>query len=141
VDGTLVIVAPETASPEQMLQSVKMARELLPNPIVMLHHDWQAMSRDEALRALDSTEHYPTLTDWVRAQPRDSCLLIVAGNEEFRPSEYSFDAVAKVISIIDESELTARIYGRDWSAVWLSRHVSPECEAKIPRGIKVYRER
>lgn len=87
--------------------------------------------------------NYPQLTDWVRAQPGGTFLLVVCSADEPVASFASADAHKKVVTMIHEADLSPVSfgYGDDYQAVWLSRHVSPNCESKIPRGVKVYRER
>lgn len=94
--------------------------------------------------ALTSPEHYPQLTDWVRAQPSGTFLLTVFSKKQTELQRFDLrDAPRKIVLSIRETELSTASFGSgvDYYAVWLSRHVSPECESKIPRGVKVYRER
>lgn len=88
---------------------------------------------------------YPQLTDWVRAQPSGAALLVVTNDDALSGNLkiVDVDYRGKVVTMIVESELSPVSfgYGDDYQAVWLSRHVDPSCEAKIPRGVKVYRER
>ena len=100
--------------------------------------EWQTALRS----ALDAQPHYPQLTDWVRAQPEGSCLLAVFSKDEPIPSVFVGDNHGKRLDDCYEVTLAGRMSsGGNYSAVWLSRHVDPNCEAKIPRGVNVYRER
>lgn len=56
ITGTLVIIAPETASEEQMVESAKCASAAHDGPVIVLSHDWQAMSGDELRAELDQLE-------------------------------------------------------------------------------------
>lgn len=61
IAGTLVIIAPETASEEQMLEFVKSADDARAHngPVIILSHNWQAMSGDELRAELDRIESQP----------------------------------------------------------------------------------
>lgn len=149
VEGTLVIETPKLVSHGAMMETLVTAKKIeeeTKRTVVVLGPGWRSMSREEAeqaLRALTPTEHYPQLTDWVRAQPGGTFLLVVCSADEPVASFASADAHKKVVTMIHEADLSPVSfgYGDDYQAVWLSRHVSPNCESKIPRGVKVYRER
>ena len=56
VTGALVIIAHETASEEQTLESLKSANATHDGPVIVLSHDWQVMSGDELRAELDQLE-------------------------------------------------------------------------------------
>jgi len=86
--------------------------------------------------------NYPQLTDWVRAQPSGAALMAVFRDDENQPAIQKGDNDGKFLAFVTESELGETLSsGRHYNFAWLSRHVSIDCEAKIPRGMKVYRER
>ena len=95
---------------------------------------------------LETLASYPHLTDWVRAQPSGLAHLVVVSDQEFASGLHGeeWKAQLDLHAVAAESEL-------DWifrfnaeehfASVWLSRCVSPESEAKVPRGVKAYREK
>jgi len=60
ITGTLVVIAPEIASEEQMLEFVKSAGATHDGPVIILSHNWQAMSGDELRAELDRIEKSKT---------------------------------------------------------------------------------
>jgi len=60
ITGMLVIVAPETASEEQMSASLDRARKTHDGPVIILSHNWRAMSGDELRVELDRIEKSKT---------------------------------------------------------------------------------
>jgi len=148
VEGTLVVAAPIGSSKEERDATATELSEYVECSVVVMREDWRAYSAEERVelrRALSESDDpcYPQLTDWVRAQPGGTFLLVVCSADEPVASFASADAHKKVVTMIHEADLSPVSfgYGDDYQAVWLSRHVSPNCESKIPRGVKVYRER
>lgn len=87
---------------------------------------------------------YPRLTSWVRSRPRGSCLLAVYADGENRPAIAQGDSDGKFLVFVKESEIDEVIPIERYycfNFVWLSKEVGPGCIGKIPRGVKVYRER
>lgn len=146
--GNIETLASWTVKPHDDHETVKVLYTARNDVFVKCHHiEWQgSVSEWQAalLAALAPTDHYPQLTDWVRAQPSGTFLLTVFSKKQTELQRFDLrDAPRKIVLSIRETELSTASFGSgvDYYAVWLSRHVSPECESKIPRGVKVYRER
>jgi hypothetical protein len=65
VDGTLVIVAPEAASEEEFTETLDRLKNAHDGPVIILSHNWRAMSGDELRAELDRIEEPAIGQRWI----------------------------------------------------------------------------
>jgi hypothetical protein len=149
--GSLELLAMRVASGRgEFTSEISVSRDLNGNVYARgCDNEWRgSVSEWQAALIVALSENveplYPRLTDWVRAQPSGTTLLAVFPDDgigEFASIDRG-DNDGKFLGLVHEPELVETLAsGREYSAVWLSRYVDPGCESKIPRSVKVYRER
>lgn len=65
--SALILIAPETASQDEMHDATKRAAEVHDGPVIMLAHDWQSMPVDELRTKIDgvASKHTAPTSDHV----------------------------------------------------------------------------
>lgn len=88
-----------------------------------------------------SVPTYSQLTDWVRAQPKGSRLLVVLSENELRDASSMPKPNENLVYVRGHRALFRELSsGHDAIVVWLSRSIAPDFESRIPQGVSVYRE-
>lgn len=85
------------------------------------------------------------IADWVQSRPTGLAYLIVVSDQELSDGlrEEDWKAQLERNAVAAESELDHEFQpdaDDGYASVWISRHVSPDAELKIPRDVEIHRE-